>query len=388
MQYIKIYFTIALVCLSICSCRKDDILVESENIQVTDPAILTPDQDGYSLQGFYLLNEGNMGSNKCTLDYFDFSTGVYTRNIYGEANPDVPMELGDVGNDLAIYGSKLYAVVNCSNKVEVMDAASCKRIRQIDIPNCRHICFKDGFAYVTSYAGPVEITPNYTQLGYVAKIDTSTLTITDKCITGYQPDGLDILGDRLYAANSGGYMEPNYDNRLSSIFLPSFKQLSTIKIADNLNLVKADNHGHLWITSRGNYYNRIGKLSCWDTNANALTSEFDLPVSCMALRGDTLFTVGSQFSYASMRTEYVYAIIDTRTCTRIDGSFITDGSERAIKVPYCVAASPVSGDIYVTDAGNYVTPGWLYCFSSKGEFKWKVRTGDIPAHIVFYAIKK
>ena len=41
-----------------------------------------------------------MGSNKSTLDRFDYSTGIYTRNIYGEANPDVPKELGDVGNDL------------------------------------------------------------------------------------------------------------------------------------------------------------------------------------------------------------------------------------------------------------------------------------------------
>ena len=30
----------------------------------------------------FLLNEGNMGSNKSTLDYFDYQTGIYTKNIY------------------------------------------------------------------------------------------------------------------------------------------------------------------------------------------------------------------------------------------------------------------------------------------------------------------
>ena len=74
-----------------------------------------PGEDGYVLHGFYLLNEGNMGTNKATLDYMDFATGVYTRNIYSAANPTQPMEMGDVGNDLAIYGSKLWAVINCSN---------------------------------------------------------------------------------------------------------------------------------------------------------------------------------------------------------------------------------------------------------------------------------
>ena len=26
--------------------------------------------------GFYLLNEGNMGANKCTLDYYDYATAT------------------------------------------------------------------------------------------------------------------------------------------------------------------------------------------------------------------------------------------------------------------------------------------------------------------------
>ena len=61
-----------------------------------------------------------MGSNKCTLDYYDALTGKYIRNIYAERNPGVVKELGDVGNDLQIYDGKLWAVINCSHFVEVM----------------------------------------------------------------------------------------------------------------------------------------------------------------------------------------------------------------------------------------------------------------------------
>ena len=59
-----------------------------------------------------------MGSNKSTLDYYDYETGVYTKNIYAERNPGVVKELGDVGSDIQIYGDKLYAVINCSHFVE------------------------------------------------------------------------------------------------------------------------------------------------------------------------------------------------------------------------------------------------------------------------------
>ena len=131
------------ICLIFAACRHDDVIFIPEKVVVDQPEYT-------SISGFYLLNEGNMGSNKCTLDFYNYATGVYTRNIYSEANPSVPKELGDVGNDIGIYGSRLYAVINCSNKVEVMDAKTCKRIGQIDIPNCRYIKFHKGYAYVTS----------------------------------------------------------------------------------------------------------------------------------------------------------------------------------------------------------------------------------------------
>ena len=64
----------------------------------------TTDTEGVvgGVTGFYLLNEGNMGSNKCTLDYYDYATATYYRNIYAENNPN-RLELGDMGNDIACY---------------------------------------------------------------------------------------------------------------------------------------------------------------------------------------------------------------------------------------------------------------------------------------------
>ena len=161
--------------------------------------------------GMYLLNEGNMGSNKASIDYVDFRNGYYARNLYAERNPTVIKELGDVGNDIQIYGNRLYAVINCSHKVEVMDAHTLRRIGQIDIPNCRYIRFYGGDAYVTSYVGPVQMDPD-AQLGAVFRVDTASLQITGKCTVGYQPDELEIMGEYIYIANSGGYRAPNYDN--------------------------------------------------------------------------------------------------------------------------------------------------------------------------------
>ena len=366
------------IALTATSCREDSIVFPPEQNEVTDPV-----QTFSEISGFYLLNEGNMGSNKSTLDRFDYATGVYTRNIYAEANPDVPKELGDVGNDLQIYGSRLYAVINCSNKVEVMDAATARRIGVIDIPNCRFIRFHGPYAYVTSYAGPVEINPNYTQKGYVAKVDTATLQVVDRCIVGFQPDELAIVGGKIYVANSGGYMVPNYENTLSVIDLDTFVEEKRVEIDINLFRVRPDSKGRLWVSSRGDYYDNHSRLYCYNPRTDQVEKVFYVPVSAMDVVGDSIYVVATSWSYETMSNTVTHAIIDTRLMEKVSSGFITDGTEKELKIPYSVKVNPLTHEIFVTDAGNYVNPGWLHCYGADGVRKWKVRTGDIPAHFAF-----
>ena len=338
------------------------------------------EQTGYA--GFYLLNEGNMGSNKATLDYYDYTTATYRRNIYAEANPSVPKELGDVGNDLKIYGSRLYAVINCSNKIEVMDSRTCSRIGQIDVPNCRYLRFQGQYGYVTSYAGPVEIRPDYTQLGYVARFDTATLQVIDRCIVGYQPDELEIVGNKMYVANSGGYMVPNYENTVSVIDLNSFTETGRITVARNLHHLRKDRYDQLWVTSRGDYFGQPSRLYCIDTRTDQLIDSVSVAVSNCCLDGDSLYIYSTEWSYLDYENSITYAIVDVKSRKVVCNNFITDGTDQLIKVPYGIMVNPVTKHIYVTDAKNYVTPGTLYCFSPDGKQLWSVRTGDIPAHFV------
>ena len=357
-------------------CREEVTIFLPEHVSVAQPEFT-------DIEGFYLLCEGNMGWNKATLDYYDYASGEYVRNIFSYANPTVPKEMGDVGNDIGIYGSNLYCVINCSNKIDVLDKYTCQKKAQINIPNCRFIRFYGGYAYVTSYAGPVQINPNYEQRGYVAKIDTVTMQVVDTCLVGFQPDELEIVEGKIYVANSGGYMVPNYENTLSVIDLATFEHERRIPIAINLQIVKSDSRGVLWVSSRGDYYTRASKIYAYDTRKQQLVDSIDCPVSSMWLDGDSLYVVSAQWSYVSMSNEFSYAIIDTRTHERVSDNFITDGTDREIAIPYAVAVNPITRDIYVTDAKDYVSPGRLYCFDRYGVKKWDVRTGDIPAHFAF-----
>ena len=62
-------FIFLLGMLSVYSCRNDDDeIIQSVVTKVTpSDSVLGP------VKGFFLLNEGNMGNNKASLDYFDYS---------------------------------------------------------------------------------------------------------------------------------------------------------------------------------------------------------------------------------------------------------------------------------------------------------------------------
>ena len=360
------------------SCRKDDEVLPPTTTPVT------PGSSGV-VAGFFLLNEGNMGTNKASLDYFDYATGNYSRNIYGSRNPDIVKELGDVGNDIQIYGDKLYAVINYSNFIEVMDVHTAKHIATIPIPNCRYIVFDKGFAYVSSYAGPVELDPN-SRRGYVAKIDTASLTVLDTCVVGYQPEQMVVRDNKLYVANSGGYRVPNYDNTVSVIDLGAFKEEKKIQVAINLLNMAVDSHGDIYVGSRGDYGDTPSNIYVIDKD-DKVSAPLGVAVNSMTIAGDSLYIISSAWSNVEASNTISYSIVNTESKKVVADKFITDGTEAKITLLFGIAVNPATKEILVTDVGNYVEPGRLYCFSPEGKLKWDIETGDIPAHIAFTHIQ-
>ncbi|KDR53694.1 YncE family protein [Hoylesella loescheii] len=383
MKRFSLFYIAYLILAVVSSCREDFYIIPSQN-QDTGVA---PTRG--NILGMYVLNEGNMGSNKASIDFLDLDenkpTVHYLRNIYSERNPNVVKELGDVGNDIKIYGSKLWIVVNVSNKVEVATADSCKRITQINIPNCRYLAFKDGFAYVSSYVGPVKFDKD-APLGMVYKVDTVDFKKKDSVVVGYQPEELCIVDNKLYVANSGGYRAPNYDQTLSEIDLTTFKEIRKIKVGLNPHHCQVDHYGQIWVTSRGNYNDvpsRIYRLYKARNQLYEVMDSIDTPVSGLSIVGDSLYYYGTAWNNATATNNISYGLINVRTHKIIDTNLFSAPQLKAITMPYGIIVNPVERDFYLMDAKNYVSSGSLLHFKSDGTFDWSVQTGDIPGHATF-----
>lgn len=380
----KVVLAIALVAAA--GCRKEDTLrfIPGENGEPSDYEVVDAAVNASAKpSGIYLVNQGNQGSNKARLDFLNFHNGFYIRDVFTEYNPEVVKGLGDTGNDVQVYKGKVFVAVNGSHKVEIMDAYSMKRLAQVDVPNCRFIAFDGNHAYVTSYVAKDKEALK-TQKGALYCIDLDTYKVTGQVTVGYQPEQLVIRDGKAYVANSGGYVAGN-DNTVSVVDLKSMKVEYNIEVAVNLELMLVDAEGTIWVSSRGNYVDVSSTLNYLVKKGDKyeLGGSVNVPVSSMALAGDKIYVIGSTYTPPAWALTTTYNIVNAKTRKLESGSFITDGTESDIATAFTVTVNPGNGDIYVTDAKDYVSSGTLHCYTGSGKHKWSVRTGDIPARIAF-----
>ena len=378
----KLYLFIFLAIVTLMSgCRTDDIIIYAEEEDIGKKTVAS------EVIGMYVLNEGNMGSNKCTLDFLDLSDTIihYQRNIYSERNPNEVKELGDVGNDIQIYGSRLWMVINCSNKVEVCRAKDAVKIGKVDIPNCRYVTFDGGYAYVSSYVGPVAVGSNAPR-GRVYKVDTLTLQKVDSVVVGYQPEEMAVVGGKIYVANSGGYIAPQYDRTISVIDLATMSEERQIDVAVNLHRLRLDRYGQLWVSSRGNSRDVPSKLYWLKTDTQGqmqVAGHIDIPVSDMCIVGDSLYFYGADYNAVTYDVTSAQGIIDVQRHALVNDVLSNAPEYQKIRQLYGIIVHPRHRDFYLMDAKNYVSSGELLHFNADGTFDYKVRTGDIPGHAAF-----
>ena len=352
----------ALLSILFAGCQKDnDTITKIEQEQL--------------LPGFYLLNQGNMNSNSSSLDYYEYSSDKYFSNIFSKTNPNAVLGLGDVGNDLGIYGSKLYAVINKSNKVEVLDAATSKRIKMVEINNARFITFAEGKAYVSAYGSSLN--------GIVSEIDTTTLEISRTLQVGRQPEQLAVIDGKLYVANAGWASAPNYETTLSVVDLNSFSVINKIEVGTNLLHVKADKYGDLYVSSQGDFGATPSKLHVIDTKTSKVKKTFDVPVANLTIVDDIAYVVSSTYNWETDENITDYHLINVKNEELLGDSFLPKSVSDEIKSPSALAVDPKSKYIYIADARDYVSPGKLYCIDKGGVLKFTKVTGDAPASIAF-----
>jgi len=335
------------------ACEKDDPTPENK------PVIPT--------SGVFILNQGSYGGNNSGISYYDFKTGTTTFDITNG-------KLGDTGQDMIIYGSKLYVSVYGSSIIYVIDLQTAGQLKKIEL--------KDGGQprnprSLTSYNGKIYAS---TYDGNVVRIDTTTLVVEAVTKVGSNPEGIAAVNGKLYVANSNGLDFPNFDNTLSVVDIATFTETKRITVGLNPNCVMADASGNIYLSYKGNYSDIPGGMQKIDTKTDAVT---DLT----GVSSGQNFTIVDDILYYF---DVVYNLDGTTDCTfgrynvktgqKVPGEIISDGTK--INTAFAIGVDPDSKDVYISDT-NYSTPDKVYIFSSTGVLKKTIEVGISACKFVF-----
>ena len=341
MKTVKTLFLSLAVTVFLISCDKDDTPAR-ENPKVT--------------KGVYALSEGSFSSASTTLTFYDFGTKTPVTDFYANANSS---SLGTIGNDMIVYGSKMYIVMNVDSYVEVANASTAKHIKAIPFGTGVNALQP---RYAVPYKNKVLVS---SWDGSVAVIDTTSLNIEKFIRVGSNPEQMAVVGDKLYVANSGG-LQLVMDSTVSVVDLVSQTEMKKITVGINPGYITADNNGSIYVSTTGNYYDVGAKLVKISTVTNTVTKSADTAVGKMTYRDGLLYATGGYLGSSNVRT------LDTSAFRQTRANFVTDGT--LVLQPYGITIDPENGDVYVTDAKNYVAGGEVFCFDKTGKKKFSFLT--------------
>lgn len=306
-----------------------------------------------SANGVYIINEGNFLFGNSSISYYDADKSTLQEDIFNGANKRA---LGDVAQSMTIANNKAYVVVNNSGKIEVVDPNTFVSIATISsLSSPRYMVVVNASkAYVSDYkANAISI----------IDLNSNSKSGSIAC-TGFTEEML-MYGSKVFVTNK-------YRDKVYVINTTSDQIVDSITVGYGSSSLKVDKNGKLWVLCQGDQTNVIdASLHKINPLNYMVEATYNYPVSEYPSRlkmngsGDTMYYLNSGV--------YQMSINDVALPS---APLITEGS----KSFYALGVHPVSGEVYVGDAIDYVQKSSVYRYKSNGDlistFKAGIITGD------------
>ena len=318
--------------------------------------------------GVYVINEGNFQRANASLTFYMPDSNKAFQNVFALANG---RDLGDTGNDIAIYSGKAYIVVSGSGKVEVISTVDHKSVGTLQLSGQRTpydiMVLSDAKAYVTNLMD-----------SSITAFNPSTLQIvSDRIKVGANPQGIATANGKLYVCNSGF----GYDNTVTVLNAGTGTLIKTIVVGDspsevgvgpnNVVIVKCD--------GKSDYSNSAndtpGTIAVINSESDAIIIKAILPLVTYGHPGH--MTVSSKgYGYFAGKTGIIRITFTASTLN-------VEGTPFSTMQAYGLTIDDATDRLYATDPKDYVQLGEVVIFDSKGVEYKRFTAGIIPGAIAF-----
>lgn len=317
-------------------------------LKTTDP---TPTPVTY-ISGIYVLNNGNWGSNDSNLATYNYNTKTVTPDIFEAVNDQ---KLGDLGQDMLVYGNKVYIAVSGSGVIFVTDLEG-KILGEVKAGaegnyQPRALTSYNGFVFASYYEG------------YVAKIDTVNFNVTLSDKIGNNPEGVAIANKKLYVAISNGLNYPDFDSTVVVMDPLSLGVRKRVTVGLNPGKLVSccDN---IYCLCNGNYSDVLHSMSI--IFAADEESEDGVITSKYVINPQQIATDGTRYLAAVVYSgsDYRIMLYDCYIGITYKDSFITDGTKIKNYVT-SLDIDPINRSIFV-GTSDYINNGDMYVFTAYG----------------------
>jgi len=347
---IRILGILLILSATLITCRNDDDVVPVDDDMM--PMDSLPAW-GSLENHIFVLNEGSFGASNGSLTAINRDTALIWQGIFDLVNE---FQLGDIVQSMTIHEDKAYIVVNNSGKIEIADANTLESIATIEgLSAPRYFLpVNEDKAYVTNF-----IFEGSTTLDI---IDLDTYTVIKTIPTGW--------GEQMVMADGKVFVGIMNSYDVLVIDPETDEVLQTLSVNYAPNSLKVDKNGKVWVLSDGSY---SGEYTPALQRINPVTLQMEQVLTfTMAATPEKLAInkEGDRLYYLEAGKVWSLGIEDTALPAEV---FI---SEEGVSF-YGLGIDPVTDDIYVTDADDFVSKGSVLYYKNDG-----TRIGDFVAGVV------
>lgn len=331
------------------------------------PEVVKPEIN-FGSNKVFILNEGLFNQNNSSITFKEEGDKIAEQHVFRRVNG---RGLGDTGNDIAIYGQKIYVLVSGSSQLEVVNASNCQSVKQVPLfyegvpMQPRNLAFWQNYLFISCFDG------------HVVVMDTISCTPLKYLVAGRNPEGIAVSNNKLFVSNSGGLDFPNYDNSVSVFDLHGFTKVATLTVGENPGGLEADGNGNVFVIVRKNPESEKSLIKIINADLVEVTDSILINSSGIKIKGDSLLI--KDYSYVKNTSSVKLYSISGQTL--VNSAFIK-GSD--FQVLYGLNVDIRSGEIYCSDARDFVSNGKVRVYDFSGNFKYEFEAGVNPGHITFY----
>ncbi len=328
---------------------------------------------GPVVDGVYVINQGNFGDGNGSVTVLEPGANLARR--------DEITGLGSILQSAALIDGRLYLMANSADRIDIFDAETLEQTGQISgIVSPRYMIAADGTAFVTNFYAN---SGNFTG-GSVTVIDLTENEKVDVIAVGDNPEGMALVGQRLYVANHAF----GAGTTLSVIDLTTLAVQDTIDVdCDGPRFIIADSDEDVFVfcTGRTIYDDEFNVVGETDGAVRVLDGRTGEIVQRIAIDGRIGTEGPGQDAFHAGEAARIYAVKDQSTVLVFDtvtNMLLSEMGPFQGDAIGSVAFDEQREILYLGRAAGFVEAGSVTVHSDGGDQVGAANAGVAPSFIV------